>query len=81
MRLVSLSPRTRRARCEPCKSSPNPPQVSGNKFYYLRNAGAMLELALVNYAFNKVRSCPQSDLAQARSVCVGLPRLRPAMLA
>ncbi|KAG2435294.1 hypothetical protein HXX76_007370 [Chlamydomonas incerta] len=30
--------------------------VSGQKFYYLRNAGALLELALVNYAFNKVVS-------------------------
>ncbi len=30
------------------------PQVSGQKFYYLRNAGALLELALVNYAMNKV---------------------------
>lgn len=29
-------------------------EVSGQKFYYLRNAGAMLELALVNYAMNKV---------------------------
>lgn len=38
--------------------SPTPnscrPQVSGQKFYYLRNAGALLELALVNYAMNKV---------------------------
>ena len=32
-------------------------QVSGQKFYYLRNAGALLELALVNYAFNKVCVC------------------------
>ncbi|KAG2446759.1 hypothetical protein HYH02_008320 [Chlamydomonas schloesseri] len=31
-------------------------EVSGQKFYYLRNAGALLELALVNYAFNKVVS-------------------------
>jgi len=28
--------------------------VSGNKFYYLKGAGAMLELALVNYAMQKV---------------------------
>ncbi|GLC33588.1 hypothetical protein PLESTM_000089000 [Pleodorina starrii] len=31
-------------------------EVTGQKFYYLRNAGALLELALVNYAFNKVVS-------------------------
>lgn len=29
-------------------------QVSGQKFYYLRNAGALLELALVNWAMSKV---------------------------
>lgn len=28
--------------------------VSGQKFYYLQNAGAMLELALVNWTMNKV---------------------------
>ncbi|GMH39068.1 hypothetical protein BSKO_06966 [Bryopsis sp. KO-2023] len=28
--------------------------VSGSKFYYLKNAAAMLEMALVNYAFQKV---------------------------
>ncbi len=31
-----------------------PVQVSGQKFYYLRNAGALLELALVNWAFARV---------------------------
>jgi len=30
------------------------PQVSGQKFYYLRNAAALLELALVNWAITKV---------------------------
>uniref|UniRef100_A0A7S0S4I3 serine--tRNA ligase n=1 Tax=Chlamydomonas leiostraca TaxID=1034604 RepID=A0A7S0S4I3_9CHLO len=29
-------------------------EVSGQKFYYLRNAGALLELALVNWAMTKV---------------------------
>lgn len=29
-------------------------QVSGQKFYYLRGAGALLELALINYAISKV---------------------------
>ena len=29
--------------------------VAGNKFYYLQNAGALLELALVNWTMNKVR--------------------------
>lgn len=29
-------------------------QVSGQKFYYLRNAGALLELALVNWAMSRV---------------------------
>lgn len=28
--------------------------VSGNKFYYLRNEAALLELALINWAFSKV---------------------------
>jgi len=28
--------------------------VAGNKFYYLQNAGALLELALVNWTMNKV---------------------------
>lgn len=28
--------------------------MSGQKFYYLRNAAALLELALVNYAMTKV---------------------------
>jgi seryl-tRNA synthetase len=28
--------------------------VSGQKFYYLQNAGALLELALVNWTMNKV---------------------------
>lgn len=28
-------------------------QVSGTKFYYLRNEAALLELALVNYAMQK----------------------------
>ncbi|GFH10548.1 AA_TRNA_LIGASE_II domain-containing protein, partial [Haematococcus lacustris] len=28
--------------------------VSGQKFYYLRNAGALLELALVNWAMSRV---------------------------
>ncbi len=31
--------------------------MSGSKFYYLRNAAALLELALVNYAMTKVVSC------------------------
>lgn len=31
-------------------------EVSGQKFYYLLNDGAMLELALVNYAMNKLVS-------------------------
>jgi seryl-tRNA synthetase len=31
-------------------------QVSGQKFYYLRNAAALLELALVNWAMTKVSS-------------------------
>ncbi len=31
-------------------------QVSGQKFYYLRNAAALLELALVNYAMTRVVS-------------------------
>ncbi|GBF92787.1 seryl-tRNA synthetase [Raphidocelis subcapitata] len=31
-------------------------EVSGSKFYYLKNAAALLELALVNYAMNKVVS-------------------------
>ncbi len=31
-------------------------QVSGQKFYYLRNAAALLELALVNYSMTKVVS-------------------------
>lgn len=30
--------------------------VSGSKFYYLRNAAALLEMALINYAFQKVAS-------------------------
>lgn len=30
----------------------NAARVSGNKFYYLRNAGALLELALVNWAMS-----------------------------
>lgn len=30
--------------------------VTGSKFYYLRNAAALLEMALVNYAFQKVAS-------------------------
>ncbi len=30
-------------------------EVSGSKFYYLKNAAALLELALVNYAMTKVR--------------------------
>lgn len=30
-------------------------QVSGTKFYYLRNEAALLELALVNYTMHKVR--------------------------
>jgi hypothetical protein len=39
----------------------NPPldcplQVSGSKFYYLRNAAALLELALVNWAVTRVTS-------------------------
>ena len=29
-------------------------EVSGQKFYYLRNAGALLELALVNWAMARV---------------------------
>lgn len=29
-------------------------KVSGNKFYYMKNAGALLELALVNWAVSKV---------------------------
>lgn len=29
-------------------------EVSGSKFYYLKNAAALLELALVNYAMTKV---------------------------
>lgn len=29
-------------------------KVSGNKFYYMKNAGALLELALVNWALSKV---------------------------
>lgn len=31
-----------------------PRQVSGTKFYYLKNEAALLELALVNYAMQKV---------------------------
>ncbi|GFR49458.1 hypothetical protein Agub_g11518 [Astrephomene gubernaculifera] len=31
-------------------------EVTGQKFYYLRNAGALLEMALVNWAMNKVVS-------------------------
>ena len=31
-------------------------QVSGQKFYYLKNAAALLELALVNWAMTKVVS-------------------------
>ncbi len=31
----------------------NAARVVGNKFYYLRNAGALLELALVNYAMSR----------------------------
>jgi seryl-tRNA synthetase len=31
----------------------NAARVSGNKFYYLRNAGALLELALVNWAMSR----------------------------
>jgi seryl-tRNA synthetase len=34
--------------------SPSSSQVSGQKFYYLRNAGALLELALVNWAMSRV---------------------------
>ena len=30
-------------------------EVSGSKFYYLKGMGAMLELALVNWAMQKVR--------------------------
>jgi hypothetical protein len=48
-----------------CASLPPPPlvghhsplydsQVSGQKFYYLRNAGALLELALVSWAMGRV---------------------------
>jgi seryl-tRNA synthetase len=33
-------------------------EVSGAKFYYLKGMGAMLELALVNWAMQKVRSSP-----------------------
>jgi hypothetical protein len=29
-------------------------QVSGSKFYYLRNAAALLELALLNWAYSRV---------------------------
>ncbi|HCP08919.1 MAG TPA: serine--tRNA ligase [Candidatus Moranbacteria bacterium] len=29
-------------------------KVSGSKFYYLKNAGALLEMALINFAFNKL---------------------------
>eukprot|EP00959_Pyramimonas_sp_CCMP1952_P121792 2546181-Pyramimonas_sp.AAC.1 len=32
--------------------------VAGQKFYYLQNAGALLELALVNWTMNKVRTEP-----------------------
>lgn len=32
----------------------NASTVSGSKFYYMRNAAALLEMALVNYAFQKV---------------------------
>lgn len=31
----------------------NAARVSGNKFYYLRNAGALLELALINWAMSR----------------------------
>eukprot|EP00170_Pyropia_yezoensis_P007147 contig_29162_g7169 len=31
-------------------------RVAGNKFYYLKNAGALLELALVNWAMSRVAS-------------------------
>lgn len=33
-------------------------EVSGSKFYYLKNAAALLELALVNYAMTKARGWP-----------------------
>lgn len=33
----------------------NASRVSGNKFYYLRNEGALLELALINWAMNFAR--------------------------
>ncbi|UER67417.1 serine--tRNA ligase [Borrelia sp. BU AG58] len=31
-------------------------EVSGNKFYYLKNEGVLLELALINFALNKLKS-------------------------
>ena len=37
-------------------------QVSGQKFYYLRNAAALLELALVNWAMTKVRKGQSGSL-------------------
>ncbi|UGQ17030.1 serine--tRNA ligase [Borrelia sp. RT1S] len=30
-------------------------EVSGNKFYYLKNEGVLLELALINFALNKLK--------------------------
>lgn len=48
-----------------------PPQVSGAKFYYLRNEAALLELALVNYTMQKAGAlaagCPL--LLAARCCC------------
>lgn len=29
-------------------------QVSGSKFYYLKNAAALLEMALIQYTMNKL---------------------------
>eukprot|EP00967_Tisochrysis_lutea_P096507 scaffold141386_cov21-Tisochrysis_lutea.AAC.2 len=42
-----------RRNCCSC-SSQLPAEVTGQKFYYLRNAGALLELALVSWAMARV---------------------------
>lgn len=39
-------------------------EVSGSKFYYLKGMGAMLELALVNWAMQKVRFVAAAAAAQ-----------------
>ena len=43
-------------------------QVSGQKFYYLRNAAALLELALVNWTMTKVRRWSISKTKQGEQV-------------